>query len=345
MPPHTTIEIAHTLKVRASILHLPVPPSISISPPTTPLLVKENEDVSLRCLASGNPQPKVSWRRKNNAPFSASTKTLDGRLKISAIGVGDSSIYECVANNGVKGFAVKEIEINVQSVPWVETDSSYVPVSPNANINLTCRYNGQPAPEAEWWYNSFKINKYDKRFENVVEYGVRRNNYTEAILQLKNLNEEDYGDYTCRISNGLGSAEKTIHLSARPGPPLLVVRDNLLSWTVRSAEPVTEYKILYRKVKEDAWNHEYIIRSSRDDQHGQLWEHKIDVTTFLPSGADFELQLSAKNALGYGSLAQDYVTVPVPVRQVHPKPDNQPGNGHSYGTITALLLSTFFLLF
>ncbi|KAK0396787.1 hypothetical protein QR680_001854 [Steinernema hermaphroditum] len=312
---NSDVEIAHTLKVR-------VPPSVSISPATNSLRVKEGEDVSLRCLASGNPQPKVTWRKKSSIPFSPATKTLDGRLKISSVKVDDSGIYECVATNGVKGTVSKEIEIIVQSVPWVETDSTYVPVSPHVNVNLTCRYNGQPAPETEWWYNSFKINKYDKKFENVVEYGVRRTNYSEAILQLTDLDEDDYGDYSCRISNGLGSVEKTIHLSARPGPPLLVLRKNILSWTVQSAEPILEYKILFRKVTEDGWNKEHVIRASRDQQHGSLWEHKVDTTSFLPSGAEFELQLKAKNTLGYGSLAQNYVTVSTPVRRIEQRPGN-----------------------
>uniref|UniRef100_A0A1I7Z3X9 Limbic system-associated membrane protein n=1 Tax=Steinernema glaseri TaxID=37863 RepID=A0A1I7Z3X9_9BILA len=330
------IEIAHTLKVQ-------VPPTISISPQASPLLVKQNEDVSLRCLASGNPQPKVSWRKKSNIPFSSATKTLDGRLKIKSVQVGDSGTYECVATNGVRGSISKEIELVVQSAPWVETDNTYIPVSPHANANLTCRYNGQPIPEAEWWYNSFKINKYDKKFENVVEYGVRRNNYSEAVLQLTDIDEEDYGQYTCRISNGLGSVEKTIHLSARPGPPLLVLRKNVLSWSVQSAEPVTEYKIMYRKASEDNWNKEHVIRASRDQQHGSLWEHKVDVTTFLPPGTEYALQLKAKNTLGYGSLAQNYVTTTTPVRRIEQRPGN---NVPSFSTgLSFVLASLLFFLF
>uniref|UniRef100_A0A1I7Z377 Limbic system-associated membrane protein n=1 Tax=Steinernema glaseri TaxID=37863 RepID=A0A1I7Z377_9BILA len=349
------IEIAHTLKVQ-------VPPTISISPQASPLLVKQNEDVSLRCLASGNPQPKVSWRKKSNIPFSSATKTLDGRLKIKSVQVGDSGTYECVATNGVRGSISKEIELVVQSAPWVETDNTYIPVSPHANANLTCRYNGQPIPEAEWWYNSFKINKYDKKFENVVEYGVRRNNYSEAVLQLTDIDEEDYGQYTCRISNGLGSVEKTIHLSGmsscgqcvminKMGTPdicssltLFLELGYKYSMSIpHSAEPVTEYKIMYRKASEDNWNKEHVIRASRDQQHGSLWEHKVDVTTFLPPGTEYALQLKAKNTLGYGSLAQNYVTTTTPVRRIEQRPGN---NVPSFSTgLSFVLASLLFFLF
>lgn len=51
------------------------------------------------------------------------------------------------------------------------------------------------------------------RFKNVVYYGTRQENYSEAILAIQNIQEDNFGDFKCKISNNLGTAEKTIHVS------------------------------------------------------------------------------------------------------------------------------------
>lgn len=42
-----------------------VPPDILDYPTSTDIIVDEGSDVSLRCVASGSPEPNISWKRED----------------------------------------------------------------------------------------------------------------------------------------------------------------------------------------------------------------------------------------------------------------------------------------
>ncbi|VDK41722.1 unnamed protein product [Anisakis simplex] len=301
-------------------LQVNVPPSILISPDSNPLLVGvDDENVIIKCTASGNPAPKVSWSKKNGK-LRANSISKDGQLRLMKVTPEDSGIYECAASNGVGADAHDTIEVRVQSgqtdahepsAPWVDADYSYLPVRLDHDINVTCKYNAEPAPQVDWLYNAFTINFSDNKFKGTVQYGTRRDNYSESILAIKNIKEDNFGDYSCRISNNLGTVEKTIHISGRPGPPTLSVSGNQLSWTVQSVDPIIEYQILYRFSHEDTWQQFKSIRAEKEEQNGNEWSRSEQLVWLRPD-TDYELQLKARNTLGWGSLARQYITLRTP---------------------------------
>uniref|UniRef100_A0A914RK28 Ig-like domain-containing protein n=1 Tax=Parascaris equorum TaxID=6256 RepID=A0A914RK28_PAREQ len=89
------MSITHHLQVN-------VHPSVLISPDTSPLLVGVGENVIIKCSASGNPAPKVSWSKQ------------DGQLRLKHVTLADSGIYECIASNNVGADAHDTIEVRVQ---------------------------------------------------------------------------------------------------------------------------------------------------------------------------------------------------------------------------------------
>jgi len=110
----------------------------------------------------------------------------------------------------------------------------------------------------------------DAKYKTSSVYASRRDNHSLSTFSIPTLQEDHFGDYTCKVWNELGSAEQTIHLSGRPGPPMLVVRGSRLSWTVESMSPVSEYKVLYREPHEDTWAHNKVLKSSRGELEGGL---------------------------------------------------------------------------
>jgi hypothetical protein len=221
--------------------------------------------------------------------------------------------------------------------PWVETDKVYIPVKTGTDVNLTCKYDGEPAPDTEWLYNSFRINSYDSKFRTSVKYSTRHTNHSQTILALKDIQEDNFGDYTCRIANHLGTVQATIHLSGRPGPPVLLLREsNTLSWTVESAEPITEYQVLYRLTSADTWSGKQIYRSTKDDQQGDYWEKSVELD-YLKEDSEYEVQVQAKNKLGWGSFARDYVTVKTP------KAENGKAQGRTSDALSTRASLTTFL--
>lgn len=50
---------------------------------------------------------------------------------------------------------------------------------------------------------------------NMVQYNARQINFTETILAINNIQQENFGDYTCRIGNNIGTKESTVHVSGK----------------------------------------------------------------------------------------------------------------------------------
>lgn len=50
-----------------------VPPDILDYPTSTDMVVREGSNVTLRCAASGSPEPVITWRRENGDPIALST--------------------------------------------------------------------------------------------------------------------------------------------------------------------------------------------------------------------------------------------------------------------------------
>ncbi|KAJ3666800.1 hypothetical protein Zmor_002231 [Zophobas morio] len=48
---------------------LPVPPDILDYPTSTDMVVREGSNVSLRCAATGSPEPTIAWRREGGEPI------------------------------------------------------------------------------------------------------------------------------------------------------------------------------------------------------------------------------------------------------------------------------------
>lgn len=45
--------------------HISVPPNILDYPTSTDMVVREGSNVSLRCAATGSPEPTIAWRRES----------------------------------------------------------------------------------------------------------------------------------------------------------------------------------------------------------------------------------------------------------------------------------------
>ena len=97
----------------------------------------------------------------------------------------------------------------------------------------------------------------------------------------------------------------TLYLG-RPGPPALLLRDNELSWTVESVEPILEYDVHYRLAREDTWTGHKVLKSAKGlsqqskydllcenlgDQHGDLWQKTVKLD-FLKPDTEYEIQLT-----------------------------------------------------
>ena len=65
-------------------------------------ILKENEQVILKCLARGNPQPKIHWDFPGKKPsIHRNVITYDNKLLIRNFSRTTPINYQCIADNGI----------------------------------------------------------------------------------------------------------------------------------------------------------------------------------------------------------------------------------------------------
>ena len=92
-------------------------PRFTVRPPSQ-LEVNTVQNVTVRCQATGDPQPKVTWIKESGVlPVGRSKVSLDGTLKIWNIKEEDSGIYICVASSNEvhKAFSALRLTIRGRS--------------------------------------------------------------------------------------------------------------------------------------------------------------------------------------------------------------------------------------
>uniref|UniRef100_A0A0N4YNQ9 Ig-like domain-containing protein n=1 Tax=Nippostrongylus brasiliensis TaxID=27835 RepID=A0A0N4YNQ9_NIPBR len=199
--------------------------------------------------------------------------------------------------------------------PWVRTEHTFVPVKKNADVNISCSYDGTPSPQAEWFFNGYKINFSEERFRDTAQYAQRRFNHTNAILTIVGINELTQTLFFLDVKRRRRIGNFTCSLVGRPGPPSIKLDGSDLTWTVRAYEPVIEYRIYYRYEKADDWSKFESIRASKNDNNGDdMWQHSVSLLPYLEPGVRYEVTVKARNALGWGSFARENLLVQLPLQ-------------------------------
>ena len=88
-------------------------PRFTVRPPSQ-LDVEKMQNVTVRCQATGDPQPKVTWTKESGElPVGRSEAGVDGTLKIWNPVEEDSGIYTCVASSKefFKAFSVMRLTV------------------------------------------------------------------------------------------------------------------------------------------------------------------------------------------------------------------------------------------
>ncbi|GIX89119.1 hemicentin-1 [Caerostris darwini] len=181
------LELSHSLDVL-------YPPSVKPHPKSGLVTVKEGETVTLKCNASGNPKPTITWKHASRHYDNGD----DGSsFHISSAQIEDSGEYECTADNSVGEPASAVITVEVVSAPKVYPDpkSGLVVVNEGEPIAIGCEATGDPTPVISW-----KKPGLDKAIK------VREGN---KIL-ISEADRSHAGSYECIANNSLGIFTSTI---------------------------------------------------------------------------------------------------------------------------------------
>ncbi|ELK17913.1 Neurotrimin, partial [Pteropus alecto] len=193
---------------KTSRVHLIVQVSPKIVEISSDISINEGNNISLTCIATGRPEPTVTWR--HISPKAVGFVSEDEYLEIQGITREQSGDYECSASNDVAAPVVRRVKVTVNYPPYIsEAKGTGVPVGQKGT--LQCEASAVPSAEFQWY-------KDDKRLVEGKKGVKVENRPFLSKLTFFNVSEHDYGNYTCVASNKLGHTNASITLFGKTEP-------------------------------------------------------------------------------------------------------------------------------
>lgn len=263
------------MKNQVGYLNVVVAPYFVDAYTTRNMTAQENSNVSFRCEARGNPQPKVTWRREDAQPFRIGEERVTvyrgEALRFSRVSRGHMGAYLCLASNGVPPSITRRIFLEVSFPPMIWVPNQVVGAPLGTSVVLECHTEAHPASDNFWVRDSLRLETLssippDRSMEESEQGGRRKKHKKQEVsltktglkvymkLTLWNLQPEDYGTYHCIAQNGLGRTEGKVQLheisapSGRTEAPVEVssVTSSSSSWNDAAEE---RYPWSHTKVK------------------------------------------------------------------------------------------------
>ncbi|XP_023195302.1 hemicentin-1 [Xiphophorus maculatus] len=186
-------------------LDILVPPSIVKEGTVMDTKVRESQNITLTCEASGNPPPEIKWLKDGQllVPDRRQQITSYGRfLQIFEAHVADTGRYSCVASNSA-GERRRHFNLNVLVSPTIagsgpDISAEEVTVTLSSPTSLVCEVQSYPPALIMWL-------KDGNPFESTRSVRILPGGRT---LQILNAKKEDAGRYTCVATNEAGETLK-----------------------------------------------------------------------------------------------------------------------------------------
>ncbi|XP_068226409.1 neural cell adhesion molecule 1-like isoform X2 [Palaemon carinicauda] len=265
--------------------------------------VHKGDSVRLECEAQGNPMPTIRWSKQDGRlpsgvmeeEVSSSSSTVPPGYSITLAEVDRhvEGTYVCTADNGIGEPASDYMSVVVEYPPEIITEKDMVRTEDGDTVELVCIVHARPTPKVEWAKDGTPL-AIDSHIEEQQNGGRR---YSVKITQIE---QQDFGEYTCSAENKFGIVESSISLSGHPEPPHFTSSPNggeensyTLTWETESYYPITEYRLKYRKAK----------ANDSTDEPGE-W---IDMTHEVNGNMETNgLKHTLKHTLGELEAATDY---------------------------------------
>ncbi|XP_014467249.1 PREDICTED: neurotrimin-like isoform X2 [Dinoponera quadriceps] len=202
-------------------LEVVVPPDILDYPTSTDMVVREGSNVTLRCAATGTPEPTVTWRREAGGTISLSNwhelASIEGpELEITRVTRLHMGPYLCIASNGVPPTVSKRIVLIVHFQPMVFIENQLVGAYEGQTLTLECRSEAFPRPITYWTRPSNETIAND---ENYKVESIPKGYEITMKLVIRSVRIQDFGSFRCVATNSLGETDGKIKLYRIDRPP------------------------------------------------------------------------------------------------------------------------------
>ncbi|XP_014225184.1 protein amalgam-like [Trichogramma pretiosum] len=243
-------------------LEVVVPPDILDYPTSTDMIVSENSNVTLRCAATGTPEPTVTWRREAGGTITTSNgqevPSIEGpELEITRVNRLHMGAYLCIASNGIPPSVSKRIVLIVHFPPMIRVENQLFGAYEGQTLVLECHSEGYPRPIMYWTKPNNETVTNDGFYK--VETSV--SGYETLMkLSIRSVRPQDYGPFFCLAENSLGRTDGKIKVyqiqqsSAARNNKASTRRDSKKNWSERSSnqyEKVPDGSLSYSELNDD----------------------------------------------------------------------------------------------
>lgn len=267
--------------------------------PSKRVEVEKGHSIKLGCETDIQPSPEIKWFIENKKVDGYDPDViLDGNyITIRNVNESHSGLYQCLAEDGSKMPAIEAINVIVHSEPKIEVEKSIVYSGTGIESEITCIVSGYPDAVVTWYRDDRQL---ISKKGLIMRHDPMEGNKTKHVLSITHTMIRDFGYYTCRAENTLGSDTKSIFLTGVPSQAKIYdfqINNNseiILKWKLESYSPISEYKLQYRHKNEQEW---IIVEPEVKDGTGNQFNVEYTFQNLNPG--PYEAILKARNAIGW----------------------------------------------
>ncbi|XP_007953867.1 matrix-remodeling-associated protein 5 [Orycteropus afer afer] len=181
-------------------------------------------DLKVDCVASGLPNPEISWSLPDGSLVNPYMQADDsggrakryvvfnnGTLYFNEVGMGEEGDYMCFAENQV-GKDEMRVRVKVVAEPAAIRNKTYsvVQVPYGDVVTVTCEAKGEPTPSVTWLSPTNRLIP-----ASLDKYQV----YHDGTLLIRKAQRSDSGNYTCVVRNSAREDRKVVWVQVHVQPP------------------------------------------------------------------------------------------------------------------------------
>ncbi|VVC24361.1 Hypothetical protein CINCED_3A001101 [Cinara cedri] len=207
------------MQKQISCLDVLVPPDIITDESSPDLTLMETENATLTCNATGNPEPRITWKRENGQPLLMRTGTRDlitkhntftgNDLKLWRLDRRQTGVYFCIASNGIPPAVSKRITLSVYFPPVIAVPNQLLGAPIGTDVTLECHVESYPKSINYWVRNRTKMLMDGPK--HVLRETISGYKAAYYII-IKMFDQTDVGTYNCISTNSIGSSEGTLRV-------------------------------------------------------------------------------------------------------------------------------------
>ncbi|XP_071603650.1 matrix-remodeling-associated protein 5 isoform X2 [Heliangelus exortis] len=186
--------------------------------------VKYGGDLKVDCVATGLPNPEISWGLPDGSMINTFMQSDDsgsrtkryvvfdnGTLYFNDVGLREEGDYTCYAENQI-GKDEMKVRVKVVAEPATIKNKTYVVINvPYGDVvTVACEAKGEPTPKVTW------LSPTNRPIPALSEkYQV----YMDGTLLIQKAQRSDSGNYTCVARNSAGEDRKIVWIHVNVQPP------------------------------------------------------------------------------------------------------------------------------